>query len=143
MTRIRRRAGTLVELLIALAVTATMLAIALPRTTAALDRAAVHAASRDVETLFAEARTQALTRRITVWLVLDSSSRRVDIRIPGVGTRSRSVGSLYGVAFRTTRDSMSYDARGLGRGAANLTVVLRRGQARDSLVVSRLGRVRR
>lgn len=134
---------TLIELLIALAVTATMLAVAVPPIAAGRDRASVHAASRDVETLFADARAQALTRRVTVWLVLDSAGRRASLRIPGIGTRSRPVGSLYGVSLHATRDSMSYDARGLGRGAANLTVVLERGRARDSLVVSRLGRVRR
>jgi hypothetical protein len=32
--------------------------------------------------------------------------------------------------------------RGLGYGAANLTLVARRGRAAESLVVSRLGRLR-
>ncbi len=139
----RRRATTLVELVLMLAVLGTMLALALPPVTAALDGSAVRAASRDVETLFAAAREQALARHAVVWVVFDNATATVRVRIQGRGTRTRALGSMYGVALHSTRDSMSYDGRGLGRGAANLTVVLVRGRARATLVVSRLGRVRR
>jgi hypothetical protein len=37
---------------------------------------------------------------------------------------------------------MVYDPRGLGFGAANLSLVLSRGDAADTLTVSRLGRVK-
>jgi hypothetical protein len=46
------------------------------------------------------------------------------------------------VSLSTSRDSLAFDVRGLGYGAANLTLVARRGAAADTLVVSRLGRVR-
>ncbi|MGH7688903.1 MAG: GspH/FimT family pseudopilin [Gemmatimonadaceae bacterium] len=138
-----RRATTLVELLLLLALIGTMAALALPPITTALDGAAVRAASQDVETLFAAAREQALARQTIVWVVFDGAAASVRLRIPGGGTRTRALGSIYGVALHATRDSMSYDHRGLGRGAANLTVVLVRGRARATLVVSRLGRVRR
>ena len=138
-----RRATTLVELVIMLAVFGTLLALALPPVTDALDAAAVRAATQDVETLFASAREQALARGAVVWLVFDSATATARLRIPGRGTLTRALGSMYGVALRSTRDSTSYDGRGLGRGAANLTVVLARGRVRATLVVSRLGRVRR
>jgi len=38
---------------------------------------------------------------------------------------------------------MAYAPNGLGYGASNLTVVLRRGSAAETIFVSRLGRVRR
>jgi hypothetical protein len=47
------------------------------------------------------------------------------------------------VRLSTSRDSIAFDVRGLGYGAANLTLVARRGSAAETLVVSRLGRVRR
>ena len=55
----------------------------------------------------------------------------------------REVGAAYGVRLWASRDSMTYDGRGLGFGAANLTVVARRGRAAETVFVSRLGRVRR
>jgi prepilin-type N-terminal cleavage/methylation domain-containing protein len=139
----RRAAWTLVEVLIVLVVIGTLLALALPPIAASTDRAAVRAASRDVEALFAEARAQAVARQAGVWLRFDSLAGAVRLRVPGVGTRTRPVGSLYGVVLAANRDSVAYDGLGLGYGAANLTVVVSRGRARDTLVVSRLGRVRR
>lgn len=138
-----RRASTLVELLIVLAVMGTMLALALPSVTGGYASAAVRAASREAETLFASAREEALARDAVVWVVIDSVTQSVRLRVPGRGTRIRALGSIYGVTLHSTRDSMSYDGRGLGRGAANLSVVFGRGRARDTLFVSRLGRVRR
>jgi type II secretory pathway pseudopilin PulG len=137
-----RRASSLLELVILLAVLATVLALALPRAGAARDRAEVRAAASDVETVFAHARDAALARGAVAWVVFDSAGALVRVRVVGGGTQTRALGSIYGVALRTTRDSMSYDGRGLGRGAANLSVVLWRGRARATIVVSRLGRVR-
>jgi hypothetical protein len=53
------------------------------------------------------------------------------------------VQALYGVRVTASRDSMAYDARGLGYGAANLSVVVHRGRVAETVYVSRLGRVRR
>lgn len=139
----RRAALTLLELLLVLVMIGTLLGLAVPPIAAWTDRAAVHAAAQDIEALFAEARAEALARRVGVWLRFDSLAGAVRLRIPGVGTRTRAVGSLYGVALASSRDSTSYDGLGLGHGAANVTVVVGRGAARDTLVVSRLGRVRR
>jgi hypothetical protein len=55
---------------------------------------------------------------------------------------SRQIGRLFGVQLEATRDSLAYDARGLGSGAANLTFVIVRGITKDTVAVSRLGRVR-
>lgn len=137
------RANTLPELVIALAITGVVLAMGIPSMTAAIDRAAVHAASRDIEAVLAAARSEAISRHGVVWVVFDIAGAGVHFRVPGRGTRSRRLGSIHGVTLAATRDSMSYDGRGLGRGGANLTVIVARGRARDVVVVSRLGRVRR
>ena len=49
----------------------------------------------------------------------------------------------YGVNFSTTRDSIAFTSGGLGYGAANTQIILRRGVAADTIAVSRLGRARR
>ncbi|HET7631473.1 MAG TPA: GspH/FimT family pseudopilin [Gemmatimonadaceae bacterium] len=137
------RGNTLLELVIVLAMTGLLLGIVGPPAAAMMDRAAVRAAGDDLVTWFARARREALARRRPVWLVLDTLHRRALLRVPGVGTRTRPLGSIYGVTLSVTRDSMAYDARGFGYGAANLTVVLSRGRVNESVIVSRLGRVRR
>lgn len=139
----RTRLGhTLLELVIVLAMLSLLFGIVGLPAAAALDRAAVRSAADDLTTVFAQARREALARHQLVWVVLDTVGQRALLRIPQAGTRARSLGSLYRVVLRCTRDSMAYDARGLGHGGANLTVEIRRGQARRSLVISRLGRVR-
>ena len=49
----------------------------------------------------------------------------------------------HGVTLSATRDSMAYAPNGLGYGASNLSIIVRRGAVTDTVVVSRLGRVRR
>ena len=53
------------------------------------------------------------------------------------------LGSSHGVMLSASRDSMAYAPNGLGYGAANLTIILRRGESAETIFVSRLGRVRR
>ena len=55
---------------------------------------------------------------------------------------SEPVGFTHGVSLSSTRDSITFDVRGLGWGAANLTLSVRRGAAAETLTVSRLGRVK-
>ena len=39
----------------------------------------------------------------------------------------------FGIRLSASRDSMAFDARGVGMGAANLSLILRRGRAADTL----------
>ena len=66
----------------------------------------------------------------------------VDVRCAGRTLVRRSLRTIYGVTLSTNRDSAVYDARGLGYGVSNLTVVIRRAALVDTLTMSRLGRVR-
>jgi hypothetical protein len=77
-----------------------------------------------------------------VSLRIDTATSSVSLRSRGESVRLDPVGRTYGVVLSATRDSIAFDARGLGYGAANLTLVARRGSAADTLVVSRLGRAR-
>lgn len=138
-----RRAFTVIELLVAIAVTAVLLALALPRLRAFADRVAARGAATDVAALFGEARERAIAGRRRVAVVVDTSAGAVVASAGGSAMARRDIAAAYGVHLSATRDSMAYDARGLGFGAANLTVVARRGRAAETVSVSRLGRVRR
>jgi hypothetical protein len=77
-----------------------------------------------------------------VSLRVDTAAATVALRARGVTLALHALGHAHGVTLSTSRDSIAFDLRGLGYGAANLTLVARRGSAADTLVVSRLGRGR-
>jgi prepilin-type N-terminal cleavage/methylation domain-containing protein len=139
----RRRPGfTLLELVIVVTLSGILLAIAVPRTRAVLDGIAVRSAAGDVVATLSYARAIALAGDGLVAVRVDSASGVVEVRRGSELLHSRGIGQAHGVRFAATRDSLTYDPRGLGRGAANLSVVIRRGSAAETVYVSRLGRVR-
>lgn len=138
----RRRAFTLLELIVAMAMMAIVASIAVPRTVAVRDATAVRAAIGELGAVFALARQDAITRRAAVAVVFDTAGGAVELRSGGAVLTHRALGAVYGTAIGANRDSVVYDARGLGFGLSNVTVTLRRGAAVDTLTMSRLGRVR-
>lgn len=142
MVRTRRCGVTLLEMLVVLVVLGVLLALTVPRAVGAADRAAVRSAAGELVTLFSRARREAVRRRTPVALRLDRTRGAVWLALGDSLLLRRELGASYGVRLVTTRDSMAYDARGLGVGAANLSVRVERGVAAETVVVSRLGRVR-
>ena len=55
----------------------------------------------------------------------------------------RPLHEVHGVSMSTSRDSIAFAPSGMGFGAANTQIILRRGNAADTIAVSRLGRARR
>jgi prepilin-type N-terminal cleavage/methylation domain-containing protein len=137
-----RRAFTLLELIVVLAVVAAVMAIAVPRTAAVRDAAAVRAATSELAAAFALARQSAITRRAPVALVFDTAVGAVELRSRGAVVARRTLGAAYGIRLGANRDSTVYDPRGLGFGLSNVSVTIRRGAVVDTLTMSRLGRVR-
>lgn len=117
--------------------------LAIPRLREAADRFSARAAAQEAGSLFSFARRSAITRRATVGVIIDSVGGSIIVRTGGLELGRQNLRARYGVTLSSSRDSMSYDPRGLGYGAANLTVVARRGRAAETLFVSRLGRTRR
>jgi type II secretory pathway pseudopilin PulG len=133
---------TLVEMCVVVAVMAALFAIALPRLRAVNDRIAARGAIQESSALFSLARRSAITRRAPVAVVIDTAGGWIGVRIGPSILAEQSLRTRYGVRVTASRDSMAYDPRGLGYGAANLSLVARRGQAAETLLVSRLGRTR-
>ncbi len=135
-------AYSILELVVVMGITAVVMAIALPRGQRVLDRIAVHAAASDVQALLASARMLALAGHAAVAVDVDSASGVLRVRRGSDMLLSRNVGLAHGVIIGRTRDSLTYDGRGLGRGAANLSVIVSRRTAAETVFVSRFGRVR-
>ncbi|HEY7233002.1 MAG TPA: prepilin-type N-terminal cleavage/methylation domain-containing protein [Gemmatimonadaceae bacterium] len=137
-----RSAFTLAEIVVVLFLTGILLGLAIPRIGAAADHAAVRAAATEAAAVFLTSRHTAIYRRAPVAVFIDTSAATVAARVDSVLLLRRDLRQGYGVRLTTTRDSMAYDARGLGIGAANLSLIVRRGRFAETLFVSRLGRLR-
>ena len=138
-----RRAFTVIESVIVLAIATIVLGLIASRYSGYADSLAVRGAIGEVESVFGMGRELALGHRAEVSVIVDTAHGDVRLMEGGVRVALRRLRAVYGVRLAATRDSMAYDARGLGRGLANLRVVALRGSASDTLFVSRLGRVRR
>ena len=107
-----------------------------------LDRAAARSAVAEAAMVVVRARDEAVAQRALVTVRVDSVTDALELRERGVVVSRAALGHAHGVSVTSNRDSLVFDVRGLGYGAANLTMVARRGRAAESLVVSRLGRAR-
>ncbi len=137
------RAGvTLPELIIVLLVTALLTAIAVQQVNRLLDHLAARDAVRATALLIARARHDAIAHSAPVSVLVDTGRREVTLQRRGNPVGRLALGLTHGVRITSNRDSITFDFRGLGYGAANLTLIARRGRATETLTVSRLGRVR-
>jgi hypothetical protein len=128
-------------MLTVLTIVGTLMAIAIPHGMKMLDRISVHAAAGDLAMTLASAREFAIASHSSV-AVDFTSQLGVRVRRGSEVLFSRNIASAHGVQLSQTRDSMSYGPLGLGHGAANLSIVVRRRAAVETVFVSRLGRVR-
>ena len=137
-----RRAVTIVELAIVLCVFSILSAIAIPRVAGLLDRIHVNGAAQEIESLFSAARHLAIARSAPATVEIDTARRLIRISVGGDTVRVRDLAGTHDVRLSASRVKMSYSPTGFGYGAANLSVVVRRKSAVDTVFVSRLGRVR-
>ena len=138
-----RSGMTLIEVGVTIGLLGLMAGLTFPRFGTYRDRVAVDAATSSTMSLLATARHAALRRATRTAVHLDSTRGTVFI-VAGVDTlERRPLREVHGVEFSTSRDSIAFASTGLGYGAANTQIILRRGAAADTIAVSRLGRARR
>lgn len=139
----RTRAGfTIVETAFVVALSSALAAIAFPRAWSFIDRVEVRGAVSEIESMFSLARHTAIAHGALVSIDIDAARSTVSIRSGSDLIRTREVGLAHGVTLAANRASVSYSPIGVGYGAANLSLVISRGRTVDTVVVSRLGRVR-
>jgi prepilin-type N-terminal cleavage/methylation domain-containing protein len=139
-----RRGYTLLELLVVLTIFGILLALVAPRWSGHRDRLAVHRATTEVASFYHTARYAAILRARPVRLEFAAAGLRAVYESPADSTFLERPGpDRHGVALEASRAVIRIGPDGLGFGAANTRLVLRRGAAADTLTTSRLGRLKR
>ena len=133
---------TLIELCLVLTIIGLTMLIASRQLMLYLDRTAARAAVAEAASVVVRARDEAVAQHAMTSVSFDTITAALVLRARGAPISRTALGHAHGVTLSTNRDSLAFDVRGLGYGAANLTMVARRGRAAETLVVSRLGRVR-
>lgn len=133
---------TLIELVLAMTIMSLICLMGAQELRRHLDHLATRDAVRVAAGMVARARDESVALHTPVSVRIDTATATIRLLSRGTTLAVAPLGWLHGVALSTTRDSITFDVRGLGIGTANLTLVARRGRETDTLVVSRLGRVR-
>ena len=138
-----QRGTTLPELLLVLTIMGILGTIAIPRAARWRDRMSVRSAALETVATLAAARRWSLSRSSRTAVTFDTGAATLTVRSYSDTITRRNLASSHGVTLSASRDSIAYAPNGLGYGASNLTIVVQRGAAAESIFVSRLGRVRR
>jgi prepilin-type N-terminal cleavage/methylation domain-containing protein len=136
---------TLIELIVVVAIGAVLLGFWIPRAARLMDWIETERAVRDVTTALAVGRNGAVLQSTRARISLDPDTLRIDRfgehgwepwwRTPGPSSR--------GVTLQTSDPVVIFGPTGMGWGASNTTVVLRRGSQAETITMSRVGRVKR
>ena len=138
-----RTGMSFIELLLVLVIVGILMTLALPPYIAVRARASVNSAATAAVAAFDAARALALTRGLHAAIRIDTLAGRIVVH-SGIDSVLRvPLGTSWGVRLSASRDSSALAPDGLGYGAANLSLVIMRGAAADTVIVSRLGRVTR
>jgi prepilin-type N-terminal cleavage/methylation domain-containing protein len=137
-----RRAFTLVELMLVLAVLGILLGIAIPGLSLVLDRIEVEAAAAHIVAAHQRARLLAITRGQVVRLSIDGARIVIYPRTGLVPLWSESGPSETRVTLAGPARQFTFSPEGFTLGLSNASLQLVRGSSRRTVVISRLGRVR-
>jgi prepilin-type N-terminal cleavage/methylation domain-containing protein len=137
-----RRGSTLLELLLALAVTGLLLGIALPGFGHFRDRLAVGEEAGKIAAAHRRARITAILESRPVVLIVGPDSLSIAVDADTQATWVQPGPSAHGVTLAGGSRRLTFSPVGITFGLSNATFRLTRGAATRTVVVSRLGRLR-
>ncbi|HLB36659.1 MAG TPA: GspH/FimT family pseudopilin [Gemmatimonadales bacterium] len=139
-----RRGVTLLELAMVLTIVGVLSAMAFPRAARWLDAIAVSRAAGEIASFYQTARFKAIFRSQRVRLEFGQDTLRAVFEGPSDSVFLKWPGpARHGVSLVATRPVIRIQPNGLGLGAANTKVVLKKGMAAESVTTSRVGRLKR
>ncbi|MDQ2890581.1 MAG: GspH/FimT family pseudopilin [Gemmatimonadota bacterium] len=131
------------ELILVIAIIAIIAGIAIPRTRGLLDSISARGGAADAAAMLELARHTAMARGERVSVDFDSAPARLTMRAGTDTIRRRNESVIHGVRYWASRSPVVYSPVGMGVGVSNVTLIVSRGAATETVTVSRLGRVRR
>lgn len=134
---------TLYELLLVVALLLILVILAAPRYMALRDRIAVDGAASGIVRALVDARAAAVRLGTRAAVAIDTQTAALAVHVQADTLARIPLHDLFGVTLASSRDSMAYSATGLGYGASNASIIVRRGAAAETVSISRTGRVRR
>jgi Tfp pilus assembly protein FimT len=137
-----RWAHTLPELVLTITLLAILSAITVPPLAGVTSRWRVRAASTDIVNALVLAREVALARGVSAAFVVDAPRGEIRVTCGGDTVVRRAISAQHGVTIAASGDTVRYAPDGLATGVSNMTVLVVHCTRIDSIVVSRLGRVR-
>jgi prepilin-type N-terminal cleavage/methylation domain-containing protein len=137
-----RRGVTLIELLLVLTVTGLLFGIALPRFASLADGLAVMQAAQHLVGAQRRARMTAILESREIVLTIAPDSLVIRVGHGGLESWRASGPAAEGVALAGGVKRIVYSPVGITTGLSNASFPLTRGNARRTVVVSRLGRAR-
>jgi len=140
-----RKGFSLPELAVSLVILGVLMAAAAPRLAGTLDWLATDAAARDLTTALAVARATAVMQGTRARLLIGADSLRID-RWGGTHWARYKWWpgpSVRGVTLKVSNNEVVFGPTGMGWGASNTKIDLRRGSKSATITTSRVGRVKR
>jgi Tfp pilus assembly protein FimT len=133
---------TLAEQIMVLTVVGVLAGVGAPHLRQVRDTLAVEQAARQIAVAHQRARITAIVRNRAMVLTLSGDSITLRVKKDATLLWREPGPSAAGVIFTAPPRQVTFSAVGLATGAANYTYTVTRGDARRSVIVSRLGRVR-
>jgi prepilin-type N-terminal cleavage/methylation domain-containing protein len=136
---------TLLELMVVICIAAVLAGLWAPRAARVLDWIETDSAARDVTTAIAVTRHGAVMQSTRARLVISADTLRIE-RLTAQGWelwRRHPGPASHGVRLETSNPILVFGPTGMGWGASNTTIVLRRGSQAETITMSRVGRVKR
>ena len=135
---------TLLELIVVVCIAAVLAALWIPRAARWLDWLATERAARDVTTALDVGRNGAVMQSTRARITIDPDTLRID-RLGPQGWQPwwRTPGpASHGVTLEVSNPIIVFGPTGMGWGASNTTIVLRRGSQAETITMSRVGRIK-
>jgi Tfp pilus assembly protein FimT len=135
----------LIELFTAIVIVGLLAAFGYPKLQQGLLKANVRTAVSAVMAMHDRARARAVASGRTSKLVLTSGNFKVISSNAVTGATvtwtTQNVASQYGVTITPSRDTLAFDARGLGTETTATTIIVSNAAARDTVNITAIGRI--